>query len=149
MKARMELAQTAPAIYKAMGSADQAIAGFELDKKLVLLVQLRISQINGCGYCVHKHSREARLAGEAQHRIDTISTWWEVPFFTEAEMALFKMAEEVTMISEKGLADNTYQAMRQHFSEKEFAGWLFVITVMNSWNRLAISVHKVAQADPS
>ena len=147
MKQRMDLVKIAPSVYQSMASAEKVIHSYKLEEKLLHLVKLRVSQINGCGYCVNMHSRDARKAGESEQRVFTVSTWWEVPFFTEAEQALFRMAEEVTRIYKKGLTEQTYQDVISHYGEEQFAGWLYAIAVINSWNRLAISNHTVAEAD--
>ena len=146
MEQRMDLGKLAQSIYKSMAAAEKSLAVFELDQKILYLIQLRVSQINGCGYCVNMHSYEAKKAGESEQRIYTVSTWWEVPFFNEAERALFKLAEEVTRISEGGVTDKTFDAAIKHHGMEKVAGWIYAITLINTWNRLAISVHMVAEA---
>jgi AhpD family alkylhydroperoxidase len=145
MKERMNIGKTEPAIYKAMDAAEKQLAGFQLDPKLLELVKLRASQVNGCGYCVNLHSMDARKAGETEKRVFAISAWWETPFFTEAEQAAFQLTEEITRISANGLTEATYQRARQYFSEKEIAQLIFAVVVTNSWNRLAIATHMVAE----
>jgi AhpD family alkylhydroperoxidase len=145
MKERMKLDKAEPSIYKAMGAAENAIGRYSIEKNLLELVKLRASQLNGCGYCVNLHSRDARLAGESEQRVFAVSAWKETPFFTERERAAFQVTEEITMISREGLTDTTFGNARQHFSETELAQLIFTIVVTNSWNRLAISMHMVAQ----
>jgi AhpD family alkylhydroperoxidase len=145
MEQRLDVGSLEPQLYKTILSSKHAISKFELDKKLIHLVNLRVSQINGCGYCVNMHSLEAIEEGEAPQRVYTVSTWWEVPFFTDAERAVFKMAEEITRISEKGLTENTYQQVLHFFGPNKVVQWLFVIMNINSLNRMAISMHKVAE----
>jgi AhpD family alkylhydroperoxidase len=147
MKSRLDLVKVAPSVYQSMAGVEKVVHSFNLNVKLLHLVKLRVSQINGCGYCVNMHSRDARKAGESEQRVFTVSTWWEVPFFTEAEQVLFRFAEEVTRINKKGLTEQTYQDVIAHYGEEQFAGWLYAITAINTWNRLAISVHSVAEAD--
>jgi len=111
-----------------------------IDASLKALVEIRVSQINGCAYCVDLHSSEARALGEEQQRLDCLVVWKESLLFTEAEMAALDWAESVTHISvrhdiEKKLAD-----LLQHYSEKEAVDLTFVIAVMNSLNRLAIGL---------
>lgn len=145
MKERMNLKKVEPLIYQAMDVAENALADFGLDPRLLELIKLRVSQINGCGYCVNLHSFEARKAGETEQRVYAVSAWWETPFFSAAERAALRLAEEVTLITNKGLSDETYQTALEYFSEKEVAQLIFAAIVTNSWNRIAISTHMVAE----
>ena len=145
MKERMNIDAAEPGIYKAMNAAEKQLSSFKLDPKLIELLKLRASQINGCGYCVNLHSMDARKAGETEQRVFAVSAWWETPFFTEAERAALKLAEEITRISEAGLREETFQEAKKYFSETEIAQLIFVTTVTNSWNRIAISMHMVAE----
>lgn len=145
MKERMNIDAAEPGVYKAMNAAEKQISTFSIDKKLAELIKLRTSQLNGCGYCVNLHSLDARKAGETEQRVFAISAWWETPFFTEAERAALKLAEEITKIHEAGLREETFQNARQYFSEQEIAQLIFITTVTNSWNRIAISMHMVAE----
>ena len=144
---RMNIDKAEPRIYKAMDAADRQIAAFDLDPKLVELIKLRASQINGCGYCVNTHSKDARKAGETEQRVFAIAAWWETPFFTEAEQAALKLTEEITRIGEGGLSDETYQKALQHFGSTGVAQLIFTVVTINSWNRIAISMHMVAEKD--
>src|SRR5687768_14886385 len=85
MKERMTIDKIEPRIYEAMDAAEKQLANFNLDPKLGELVKLRASQINGCGYCVNMHSRDARKLGESEQRVFAVAAWWETPFFTDAE----------------------------------------------------------------
>jgi AhpD family alkylhydroperoxidase len=145
MKERMDLSAAEPGIYKAMNEAEKQLSAFRLDKKLVELIKLRTSQINGCGYCVNLHSFDARKAGETEQRVFAVSAWWETPFFTQAERAALKLAEEVTRISEAGVREETFAEARKYFNETEIAQLIFISVVINSWNRIAISMHMVAE----
>jgi AhpD family alkylhydroperoxidase len=145
MKERMNIEKVQPGIYKAMDAAEKQVASFGLDKKLTELVKLRVSQVNGCGYCVNMHSVDAIKAGETQQRVFAMSAWWETPFFSATEQAAFRLAEEVTLISNGGIAEKTYQEVNKYFSEAEIAQLIFTATVTNSWNRIAISVHMIAE----
>lgn len=147
MKQRIDYQQAEPRIYKAMAVADNQISFFNVDKGLMELIRLRASQLNGCGYCVNMHSKDALKAGESQQRVIAISAWWETPFFSEAERAALKLAEEVTQIYNKGLSEDTYQNVRKYFDETQISQMIFAIVVVNSWNRLAIATHMVAERD--
>jgi AhpD family alkylhydroperoxidase len=145
MKERMNIDAAEAGVYKAMNAAEKQISTFRIEKKLAELIKLRTSQLNGCGYCVNLHSRDARKAGETEQRVFAISAWWETPFFTEAERAALKLAEEITRIQEAGLREDTFQNAKKYFSETEIAQLIFITTVTNSWNRIAISMHMVAE----
>ena len=143
----MNINSAEPRIYKAMDAADRQVAAFELDARLIELVRLRASQVNGCGYCVNTHSKDARKAGETEQQVFAVCTWWETPFFTEAEQAALKLAEEITRIGEGGLSEETYQKALKHFGNTGVAQLIFTVAVVNSWNRIAISMHMVAEKD--
>lgn len=145
MTERMDLNSVEPRIYKAMDEAEKQLAAFKLDAKLVELVKLRASQLNGCGYCINLHALDARKAGETEQRVFAVSAWWETPFFTAAEQAAMKLAEEVTQISSGGLSEETYQKAIKHFGKAGVAQLIFAVTVTNSWNRLAISMHMMIE----
>src|SRR5262245_33177949 len=145
MKERFNIDAAEPGIYKAMNAAERQLSTFTIDKKLAELIKLRTSQLNGCGYCVNLHSQDARKAGETEQRVFAISAWWETPFFTEAERAALKLAEEITRIQEAGLREDSFQNAKKYFSEQEIAQLIFITTVTNSWNRIAISMHMVAE----
>lgn len=147
MKARMNLNNSEPRIYKVMGKADELVDSFELDPIVKELVKLRTSQINGCGYCINYHSKEARKLGETEQRLYAISAWWETPFFTEEEHVILKFTEEVTNISHGGVSDNTFNRAVALLGEQKLAQLAYIITTTNTWNRLAISTHMVAAED--
>jgi AhpD family alkylhydroperoxidase len=110
-----------------------------IDAKLRALVELRVSQINGCAYCVDLHSTQARSHGETQQRLDCLPAWWECDFFDEAEQAAFRWAEALTEIASKRAPDVLYEALKPHYSEQQIVDLTFIIAAMNAWNRVAIA----------
>jgi AhpD family alkylhydroperoxidase len=110
-----------------------------IEDKLKALVELRVSQINGCAYCVDLHSIEARMAGELQQRLDCLSVWRESRFFTDREMAALNWAESVTNISAESDMESKLNQLLEKFSEVEAVDLTLIISLMNSLNRLAIS----------
>ena len=110
-----------------------------IDVKLRALIELRISQINGCVYCVDLHSNEARDAGETQQCLDCLPAWRECPFFDDRERAALAWAEAVTNLPETGAPDETYDQLFAHFSEQEIVDLTFIVSHMNALNRLAVS----------
>jgi AhpD family alkylhydroperoxidase len=144
MKERMNINKAEPQIYKAMAASDQKVDSFELDAILKELIRIRVSQINGCGYCINTHTNDALKLGETTQRLFALSAWWETPFFTEEERAVLRLAEQVTNISDKGITDDVYKNALNILGERKLAQAIFVIVTINSWNRIAISMHMVA-----
>jgi AhpD family alkylhydroperoxidase len=147
MEQRMDINQAEPAIYKAMAVADNKIGSFALEPKLRELIKIRVSQINGCGYCINSHTKDALNLGETTQRLFALSAWWETPFFTVEERAVLKLAEEVTHISKDGVSDGVFNNALSILGEQKLAQVLFAIITINSWNRIAISMHMVAEKD--
>ena len=110
-----------------------------IDDKLKALVELRISQINGCVYCLDLHAREARELGELQQRLDCLAAWHESPLFTQREKAALGWAEALTHISQTHAPDDSYAEVKASFSDVEVVDLTLIISFMNSWNRLAIA----------
>lgn len=110
-----------------------------IDARLRAIIELRVSQINGCAYCVDLHTTEARRAGETAQRLDCLTVWREVPFFDDAEKAALAWAEAVTMISRDGAPEPLYAALTGHYSEQQIVDLTLIVAQMNAWNRLAIS----------
>jgi AhpD family alkylhydroperoxidase len=115
-----------------------------IDKKLRALIELRVSQINGCAYCIDIHTQQALAAGESQRRLNLLSTWPELPtFYTPKEQAALAWAETLTTISETHAPDTLFEALKSHFSDPEIVDLTLIISQMNAWNRLAISLRKM------
>ena len=147
MKERMNINKAEPGIYQAMAASDKKVDSFELDAKLKELVRVRVSQINGCGYCINMHTKDALKLGETTQRLFAISAWWETPYFTEEERVILKLAEQVTNISNGGLTDEAYANALNILGEKKLAQVIFIAVTINSWNRIAISMHMVPETD--
>jgi AhpD family alkylhydroperoxidase len=112
-----------------------------IEPKLRALVELRVSQINGCAYCVDLHSTQARSHGETQQRLDCLPVWWECDFFAEAECAAFRWAEALTDISHTHAPNELYDALKPHYHEQQIVDLTLIISIMNAWNRIAIAHH--------
>lgn len=110
-----------------------------LEPRLLELVKMRASQLNGCAYCLDMHSQDARALGETEQRLYTLSAWRETPFFSPRERAALAWAEAVTLLSEsRGVADAIYAEALQHFPGKQLVDLTMAIIAINSWNRLAV-----------
>jgi AhpD family alkylhydroperoxidase len=144
---RINFAKTAPKAFKALIGFDAA-AREGLDPALVELVQIRASQLNGCAYCLHMHTSDARKAGESEERLHMVAVWREAAnFFSGREQAALALAEAVTLIGQAGVPDEVYARAAAHFDEDELARLLALIFTINTWNRIAISTGKVLGTD--
>lgn len=144
---RLDLATAAPKVFKALLGFDAASrAG--LDPFLVELVQTRASQINGCAYCLHMHTKDARKRGESEERLYLLTAWREAAhFYTEKEQAALALTEAVTLIAHDGVPDEVYARAAAHFEEAELAQLLGLILTINTWNRIALTSRKVPGTD--
>jgi len=131
--------QIAPDAYKALYGVEQYVRASSVDKKILELMKLRASYINGCAYCVDMHTKDARLAGETEQRIYAVPVWRETPFFSDRERAALEWAETLTQISKAGVPDSVYERVRAQFSEKEIVDLTMAVIAINAWNRAAIS----------
>jgi len=135
--------ETRASVYKLNRPAVDAIVAVNkqltgIDPRLRELINLRVSQINGCVYCVDMHSNEARAAGETQQRIDCLVAWDESEMFSDAERAALHWAESLTHVSQTHAPDDAYHALTAHFSEKQIVDLTLIIACINAWNRIAI-----------
>jgi AhpD family alkylhydroperoxidase len=132
---RISLHSAAPAVYRAVSALDDSA---EFEPALRELVRIRASQINGCGYCVDHHSRDAQRGGEADRRIFALTTWRESVFFDERERAALELTEALTRMPEGGVPDETYERAADRFSEAELGQLMGVIIAINAWNRVGV-----------
>jgi AhpD family alkylhydroperoxidase len=123
---------------KALTVTKTYLESTNIEPRLRALVELRTSQINGCAYCLDLHSRAARAAGETQQRLDCLSAWRETTLYDDRERAALAWAESVTNVSQTGIPEDAYEAVKSQFSEKDMVDLTFVIATMNAWNRIAI-----------
>ena len=137
---RMAVGRAAPNPYRALDAFDRSI---DLDPRLRELVRIRVSQLNGCAYCLDQHVRDALAAGEGERRLATLAAWRESVFFTARERAGLALAEQVTLIGQGGVSDDVWADAASQFSEVEMAQLLLAIVAINAWNRVAISTHMV------
>ncbi|MDN3523549.1 carboxymuconolactone decarboxylase family protein [Halomonas ramblicola] len=110
----------------------------ELGGGLLGLLYTRVSQINGCAYCLDMHTKDARQAGESEQRLYALSAWRETPFFTPRERAALAWAEAHTLIADRGIDQALFDATRAHFSEPALVDLTLAICAINAWNRMAI-----------
>jgi AhpD family alkylhydroperoxidase len=110
------------------------------------LVNLRASQINGCGVCVHMHARDLRKAGESDDRVDAVAAWRDTPFYTDAERAALALAEELTRLADRpdGVGATTYAEAAAHYPPPQLAALVLTVGVVNLWNRLNAATRQQA-----
>jgi AhpD family alkylhydroperoxidase len=127
-----------PALYKSLGGLGEAAAS-SLEHSLVHLVKLRASQINGCAFCQHMHTNEARKDGEKQSRLDVLPAWREVPVFSARERAALEWTEAATRLSTTSPDEAQFSILARHFTDEEIVNLTITIATINAWNRIAVS----------
>lgn len=126
-------------IIKAMYGLEAPLRNSSLEPALRELIKTRASQLNGCAYCLDMHTKDARAHGETEQRLYALSAWRETPFFTDRERAALEWTEHLTLIASKGVSDELYARVREHFSEEEIVHLTLAVVEINGWNRLAIT----------
>lgn len=139
MKARIDLMHINPGVVQAMLGLERQVRKAGLDNRLLDLVRMRASQINGCAYCLDMHSKDARAAGETEQRLYLLDAWRESPMYSPRERAALEWTEALTLVTEGHVPDEVYAAVREHFSEEELVNLSLAIVAINGWNRLCIS----------
>ena len=140
MTQRIDYAKLAREPYQGLLRLESYIRECGLDEKIVSLVKLRASYINGCAACVDMHTKDARAASETEQRLYGVSVWRETPYYTPRERAALAYAETVTNLPSQKVTEADLDALRVHFSEKEIVDLTFVLVAINSWNRLVTSL---------
>jgi len=135
---RLPYYQLAPSAFRKLVELSSIVHECSLGRRLVDLVFLRVSQINGCAYCIDMHWRDLMSHGADARELNTLAAWRESPFFDERERAALRWAELITHIPASDAGDDDYAALRRHFSEKEVAELGFTIAAINAWNLLNV-----------
>ena len=143
MKARMDFRKASPEGAKAMGELHSYVHKCGLERGLLELVKLRASQINGCAHCIDMHSKELRADGESEQRLYLLDAWRESPFYSERERAALAWTEALTLVTQGHVSDDTYEAARVQFDERELADLTLTIVAINGANRLNIAFRTV------
>lgn len=143
MTSRINFAAASPAVRKALVALDVASRD-GIDPALAELIKIRASQLNGCAFCLHMHTTDARKAGESEERLALVSVWRDASnFFDEKERAVLAFTEAVTLISDAGVPDDVYEDVARHFDEHRIGQLLAQIFTINAWNRIGVSTHLV------
>ncbi|TDV33941.1 AhpD family alkylhydroperoxidase [Paraburkholderia caballeronis] len=139
---RLEYSRLSPEAYQGLIATKKALSRSTLGKPLIELVNLRISQINGCAFCLEMHTRLLRDGGYPLDKLDSLAGWHASPLYDARERAALGWAESVTDISRTHAPDDVFDALKANFSEAEIADLTFVVALMNALNRLAISMRQ-------
>ncbi|EMF0718740.1 carboxymuconolactone decarboxylase family protein [Citrobacter sp. Marseille-Q6884] len=132
--------ELSPEVYSALGQAKKALENGALDTTLMELIYLRISQINGCAFCLEMHSKALRKSGVEQAKLDALAGWRVSHHFSAQEQVALAWAESVTDIARTHAEDDVYQPLLDHFSAREISDLTFAIGLMNCFNRLAVGM---------
>lgn len=143
MTQRINYMQHSPELFKKLMELSGAIAKSTVNPGLRHLVDLRASQLNGCAFCVDMHTKEAIIHGERPLRLHHVAVWRESPLFSDRERAALEWTEAVTKLSAHGVPDAIYEAVREHFSEKELSDLTFAVMGINAWNRVSVAFRSV------
>ena len=143
MKARIDLMHVSPGIIQSMLGLERQVRKGGLDSKLLDLVRMRASQINGCAYCLDMHSKDARANGETEQRLYGLEAWRETPYYSARERAALEWTEALTLVSETHVPDDVFERVRTQFSEDELAHLSLAVVAINGWNRLNVAARTV------
>lgn len=140
MEQRIKGLENNQALLRAMFGLNGYLAkSGKIEKSLLYLIELRVSQLNGCAFCIDMHSKDLRAIGETEQRLYLLDAWRESPFYTDRERAAFAWAEAVTFVTNGHVSDEVYEKVRKQFSEEELVDLTFAVTTINTWNRLNIA----------
>src|SRR5215470_15983179 len=143
MEPRIAYSKYSPNALHAMYALEKHLKSSTIEEKLLHLIKLRASQINGCAYCIDMHSIDARAGGDPEQRLYALNAWRETPFFTSRERAALDWTEALTLVSQNHVPDELYESVRKEFSENEMVDLTYAVATINAWNRLAISMRAV------
>lgn len=143
MQARIDYRKFSPEPLKALLAVESYLLQSGLEPKLLHLIKLRASQINGCAYCIDMHWKDARALDETEQRLYGLDAWRESPYYTERERAALAWTESVTLVSSTNVPDDVFAEVQKYFSEKEIVDLTFAVATINAWNRIAISLRAV------
>ena len=143
MTQRLNYAQQSPELFKKFMEFSMALKSSVIDEKLQALVEVRASQINGCGFCLDMHVKQAKILGETELRLYHVAIWRESNLFIPRERAALAWTEALTNLPEGGIPDEIYERVRGQLSEKEISDLTFVVMAINAWNRVNVGFKTV------
>ncbi|WP_261721881.1 carboxymuconolactone decarboxylase family protein [Staphylococcus equorum] len=140
MGLRINYEEIAPDNMQLMYEMEKALKQNSIDNKLQELIKIRVSQINGCAFCLNMHTTDARKRGIDEKKIYLLNAWHDTNIYSDAEKLALELAESVTLISERKVPEELYNRVRKVYNEKEYTDLIYVIAQINTWNRLSISM---------
>jgi len=143
MTQRINYIQQSPELFKKFMEFSTALKSTTIEESIRDLVSIRASQLNGCGFCLDMHVKEARIHGERELRIHHLATWRESTLFAPRERAALAWAEILTRLPEHGVSDEIYERVRTQLSEKELSDLTFDVMAINAWNRANVAFKTV------
>ncbi len=145
MQKRIQYAMVYPDAYKAMMALTQAVEKTSLSPQLIDLINYRVSQLNGCAFCLDMHSKDLRARGETEQRLYMLSAWREAPhLYSSRERAALAWAEAVTRLENQQISDAVYDMTSKEFSDVELTQLTLAVVAINGWNRLNVAFHTPA-----
>ncbi len=139
MQSRMNMAKLVPELYRSVRALDAAVDQSGLDKRLLHLVKIRASQINGCSYCTDLHIKDAHADGMDMQTLYMTAAWRESPCFDARDRAALEWTEAVTLVAQSGVPDSAYELVKAVFSDTEIAQLTILTGMINLWNRIGVS----------
>lgn len=149
MKQRLDWQRAAPEAMAALLALNSYTENCGLDPRLLELIKTRASQLNGCAYCIHMHTRDARKLGESEERLYLLSAWRESPLYSPRERAALAWTEALTLIADSQAPDEVYDELRRHFSEPELVNLTVAIGMINVWNRVCVGFRAIHPTEPT
>jgi AhpD family alkylhydroperoxidase len=143
MTARLNYIQQAPDLFKKFVDFNMVLKQGTIEESIADLIAIRASQMNGCGFCVDMHNKQARMHGERELRLYHVAIWRESPLFSPRERAALSWTEVLTKIPEHGVSDEIYEQVRTEFSEKEITDLTYQVMTINAWNRVNVAFQTV------
>ena len=147
MQQRIDAMKVGPAAYKAIAGLQAYVDQSVIERSIRELVKIRVSQINGCAFCLVMHTNEARKRGESDERMHLLNAWREAPQYGDRERAALAWVEAITLVAQGHVPDDVFDAVHQHFSEKEIVDLTAAAVAINSWNRIAIAFRVPPQVE--
>lgn len=147
MQTRLNPYTTAPEVMKPMIDLEAAFKKASIEHAIIELVKIRASQINGCAYCLHMHTKDAREAGETEARIYLLSAWRESRLYTARERAALAWTEAMTLVADTHVPQDVYEQAKAQFTPKEMVDLTMLVIAINAWNRFAVGFSFVHPED--
>ena len=145
MENRIDIQKLEPNAYKQMFALENYIQNSQLSKTHLELIKIRASQINRCAFCINMHTTDALKHGETNQRIFLLNAWKETELFTDEEKVVLAMTEDITLLHQQGLSDETYKKAETIFDKNYMAQIIMAIVTINAWNRIAVSTNLKVQ----